>query len=467
MSLRLNQLTRQVGSQLPTLLVLLALAGIGYYGYRTEWRAPRFAALWGGGAPAEKSEGANGQGGHSASEPKLTVTPDPAAPKPPNPANSCPIAGVLIQFPSAALVRNVGIQFAQVRETPLAAHVTAPAEIDYDQTRVAQLPPRVPGIVWRVEKDAGDPVKKGDLLALVDALRVGEAKAEFLQALVQFDLRTKTEENLRVAGTAVPGRQLQEAEASLREARVRRDNTQQALANLGLPIQVEELTKLSAEERTRRVRFLGLPESVSKDLDPEATANLLPVKAPFEGIVAERHAATGEVVESSKPLFVVADVRRMWVMIDVRMEDADRIERGQAVAFYPDGHPGEVAQGTIDAINTAINEKTRTLRVRVVVDNPREHWRARTFGAAQITVRDIPKALVVPNEAIQEEGSCHAVFVRLTDTTFQAREVRLGVRDDKVTEVLSGVKLGETVATTGSHVLKSEILKGKLGSDND
>lgn len=102
-----------------------------------------------------------------------------------------------------------------------------------------------------------------------------------------------------------------------------------------------------------------------------------------------------------------------------------------------------------------------------MVENPKAHWRARTFGSATIALRD-PTAptTVVPVEAVQREGECRYVFVRADDTTFEMRAVRLGVRGPKWVEVTDGVRPGEAVAAAGSFVLKSEVLKGRLADDH-
>jgi cobalt-zinc-cadmium efflux system membrane fusion protein len=115
-------------------------------------------------------------------------------------------------------------------------------------------------------------------------------------------------------------------------------------------------------------------------------------------------------------------------------------------------------------ISTAVDDQTRTLRVRADIENPEGRLRDMTFGKAEITVRQTPDAIVVPNEAIQWEGCCYVVFVRLTDDIFQTRKVKLGAKDSVFTEVLVGAMPGEVVVTTGSHVLKSEILKSNLGA---
>ena len=437
-------------TRLPTFLILLALAAIGYWGYRTEWRIPGFSAT------GEKET-------DGLAEPADTAGLRVLAPESVN--DDCPLDQTRLQFPSAEAVRRAGIRVAPTEEKPLTEALSAPAEVDYDPTRVARLASPVPGRVWRVETEVGQRVRKGDVLALVDAVDVGKTKADFLEALTQLDLKAKTAARLREAAGAVAGRQVLEAEAALRDARIRLFNAEQALVNLGLPIKGQEVEQLPEEELAARVRFLGLPPEIVKSLDSEmATSNLLPLKAPFDGIVAERQVAPGEIVDASKILFIVADLSRVWIVMSVRQEDVDKLRLGQAVAFQPDGHPGEgLVQGEVSWISTTVDERTRTMRARAVVSNPGEHLRARTFGAARITIRDAPKAAVVPSEAVQQEGNCRFVFVRDAAQVFQVRQVQAGIVSGRFTEIQTGLRPGEFVATTGSFFLKSELLKGRLG----
>ena len=140
-----------------------------------------------------------------------------------------------------------------------------------------------------------------------------------------------------------------------------------------------------------------------------------------------RAIVVGEVVSPSEATFVVADVRRMWILLDVRKEDANLVRLGQNVAFSADGIPGQV-QGQIDWISTEVDQYARTLQVRAEVNNPsldsaspastgadqgeRRLLRARTFGTGEIRIRDNPQAVVVPSEAVQFDGVSHIVFVR-------------------------------------------------------
>ena len=193
--------------------------------------------------------------------------------------------------------------------------------------------------------------------------------------------------------------------------------------------------------------------------------------------MVERNVVPGEVIDPAKTLFVVADLSRVWVLADVRTEDADRVVVGQRLAFTADGHSGEALAGPVVWTSTSVDPRTRTLRARAEIANPGTHWRAGTFGTARITLRaDAAPTAVVHPDAVQREGTCRYVFVRLDETTFEVRAVRLGVRGEADVpresggtraeprvEVLEGVRPGEQVVTTGSFILKAELLKDQLG----
>jgi len=399
---------------------------------------------------------------NSPDEPVISKSQDPKSA--PDPA-LCQTHHLRVQFASPAAIKKAGIQLAAVEERPMVASVPASAEVEYDPTRLAQLSGRTIGAIWRIEKQIGDPVKKGDILCLIDAAEVGRAKSEFLQALAQVDLRSRSLK--RIQSSADQGfrtqTELQEAEAALREAKIRVLSSQQALSNLGLSVRPEDLAGLPEDQASEKLRFLGLPEESKKNLTT-ATANLLPVIAPFDGVVISQQGVAGELADPGKPIYGVADPRRMWILLDVRLEDASGLAIGQAVHFRPDGSADEVVVGKIHWLSTSVDEKTRTVKVRAEVDNPDGRLRAHTFGSARIVTRRDEKAIALPDEAIQWEGCCSIVFVRLTDEIFQTRKVRLGTRNRGYTEVLVGVLPGEVIVTTGSHVLKSDILKSKLGA---
>jgi len=196
----------------------------------------------------------------------------------------------------------------------------------------------------------------------------------------------------------------------------------------------------------------------------EDTGTLHRVVAPFPGIVVDRAAVVGEVVDPSAPLFSVADVSRMWALVDVYETEAREIRVGQPVVVRADALPGEAFAGRINWVSSAVDPRTRTLRVRAELENPEGRLKANMFAEAAVSVRETAPAVVVPKAAVQWEGCCNVVFVRESDTVFSPHKVLLGADTGTVYEVLSGLDAGEKVVTQGSFLLKTELLKGSIGA---
>lgn len=362
---------------------------------------------------------------------------------------------------------QVGIRIEPVTRRKIRHTLTVNGVTGYDQDRLAQLSVRVPGHVWRVQKKVGEVIRHGDCLAIIDAVQVGEAKTEFLQAVVNMELKAKTLERLKRVANEVAERSLRQAEAEEREARLRLLSSQQKLINLGLPIKLEEMKSCTDSELAARIRTIGLPPEVVAMLDPQTTtANLIPLTAPFDGIVIGRAATVGEIVSPESTQFVVADIDRMWITVEVRKEHAGLVRIGQSIDFLADGASASVV-GTIDWISTELNEATRTLSVRASVPNPvleegphtsnRRLLKANTFGIGKIVLRETPHAVAVPTPSVQFDGEKYFVFVR-TPSGFVRRDVRLGPAEEGFTEIQEGLADGEVVVSGGSHVLKAELL---------
>jgi cobalt-zinc-cadmium efflux system membrane fusion protein len=501
---------------IPNLVILLALGALAVWGHHNDWKLPRFSELNGsagrdkdnwcaehavpetfcvecnpGRWPRARAVGwCAVHGVHECpwEHPEIAQLPSVEAVSPAalerarlalafaeRPANSrkCKLFLRRIQFASEEVVARAGIDVVPVWEAPVTEAVSANGEVTYEPTRVARLSSRVRGTVWRVDKVAGQAVKKGGVVALVDAAQVGKAKGEFLQSIAQFALRTKTlaalEEGSRKGVT--PDATLRAGQAAYQEAEIRVMAAEQTLANLGLRVRSEDFKDLATAEAARRVRFLGLPDAAIKSLEPKATANLLPLIAPLDGVLISRQVVAGEGVDDSRTLFVIADTRRMLLTLHVRQEDARLVARGQAVRFRPDGLAGlPEATGAVAWVSTGVDRRTRTVEVRAELDNASGQLRDGTFGAGKVILRHEEQAVVVPSDAVQWEGDCFVVFVRDkhylepgAPKVFHTRTVRPGAKDGGNTEIIAGVLPGELVVSKGSSVLRSELLKNNLG----
>ena len=379
-----------------------------------------------------------------------------------------------IQFASPEAVEKVGVDIAIVGERPVVETISANGEIGYDQTRMARFSSRVPGTVWRVQKQVGDRVFKGEVLALIDAAEVGRLKSELLQAVSQVRLKGDNVERLRpLAGNAVPQREFLEVQTEADAARIQMHRAQQALVNLGLPVELNDILKLSSDELAKRVQFLGLPSDVMAGLDPqETTSNLLPVRSSLDGVVVKRNAVDGEVVDSKTELFDVADTSRLWLTLNLRQDDAKYVSLGQKVLFRASGSANEPdSQGTVGWISTDADDVTRTVKVRVDLSNPDGKLRTNTFGTGRIVLREEPKSIVIPSDAIHWDGTCNVVFVRDKNfmqpgapKVFHVRSVRPGVKENDTTEIVAGLFPGEVIASKNSVVLEAQLLKANLGA---
>ncbi len=441
-----------------SLLTTASLVAVGWLGHSTHWTFGLAGHAAAHGAPGEHAGHAEHAG--SGAEGASVDGPEDAAPG-------------TVRFSSREALERTGIEVVPVERRPMVSELEVAGVVDYDERRTAQLSSRVGGSIWRVEKHLGDVVRKGEVLLVIDSQEVGRLKAEFLNALVTFESRREQMAILEEVQGAVMGRQLREARAALREARIHLVNDEQALVNLGLPVAIADYEALVDEARAERIRTVGLPEGLLTELnDDVVTSNLLPLGAPFDGIVVGRDAVVGEVVEAAKPIFEVADVSRMILALKVDKEDAGKVAIGQPVRFRPDGSDEEYFS-RITWISTEVDQATRTLQVRAEVDNiqtlpaaTQAGLRAHTFGSGKIEIDRRGTAIVVPSQSVQWDGSRWVVFIPSGDVAFTACEVQPGVREGNVVEIVGDPSGGtlERVVGAGSHVLKSQVLLERIES---
>jgi cobalt-zinc-cadmium efflux system membrane fusion protein len=510
----------------PTLVVIALLAGVAAWGHSTDWKLPKFSALLsGGGEKDAANQCIEGESGwckeHNVPEAEciecnakllapltdygwcaehgisqctlehpdiaqLKEAPEVSAadrdrasralallPRVEN-NSRCKHYQTRIQFASVAAIEKAGIDIAVVDRQHMVEAIAANGQVVYDELRTAHLASRVAGTVWRVEKQLGDEVHKGDVLALVESADVGRVKAELLQAISQLRVKQAVVDRLQPLARdgAIPGKQLQEAAAALEQAKLNLLGAEQVLVNLGLPTASDDWAALSIQQIAKKLQLLGVPETIAERLDETSvSSNLFPLRTPLDGVLVECKVVSGETVDTSTVNFVVSDVRRMWLVLDVRQEDANLLSLGQTVVFRSaDRKEDAPRKGNIAWISTAADDKTRTVKVRVDLANTDGQLRANTFGAGQIVLRDEPEAIVVPNEAVHSDGDCKLVFVRDKDffkegspKFFHVREVRLGAQDAANTEIIAGLLPGEVIACKNSVVLEAQLLKSNLG----
>jgi cobalt-zinc-cadmium efflux system membrane fusion protein len=190
---------------------------------------------------------------------------------------------------------------------------------------------------------------------------------------------------------------------------------------------------------------------------------LIAVTSPINGSVIERTATQGEVVSTDKTLFTVADLSALWVVIDIYEKDLGRLRTGTAVKVRTTAYPDRNFKGVISYIGEIMDEKTRTVKARVVVENAGRLLKPGMFATVLIEAAGGTEQLItVPEEAVFLDGSRNYVFIQAAPEKFEMREIAVGRTLGKRLEVIGGLTKGEPVAVKGAFILKSELKKGEL-----
>ena len=369
-----------------------------------------------------------------------------------------------LEFESREAMSAAGVSTVLVEQRSIVECIEAPGHVTYDQRVMSRLSSRASGTVWSVEKRLGDIVSKGDVLAVVEAIEIGKLKAEFLDRLALCEAKAETLKRLEQASAAIPAARIRDAQLNLRESRIHLLTAEQTLCNLGIPLRMKEFEALSDTERATRIQFLGIPQQITSRLDPEiATNNLVPVIAPIDGVVINHEAGEGEWADPSKPLFEIADLRRMWIRLEVSRDRAADIRLGQKIEFQGDGTSTTV-HCQVSWISTEINKSDRVLEVRAEFENPRldmgqdtpvQHrlLRANVGGVGRICVRNCPRAVAVPCQCLHRDAQGAVVFVQDSETTFTAVRVERGACDGEYVEICGPVAPGASVVCNGVELL--------------
>ena len=340
------------------------------------------------------------------------------------------------------VAEKVGLKLIELETRIVNERLFANAETRFPPDKFARVAPRVSGVVREVRSMIGREVAKGDVLAILDSPDFARAKGDYLQSLSRLKLRQKTyesEKSLYPRLTTV--KEMLEAETLLEEAKLEVSRSRERLATLGLGSD----------------QIVSVKET--RDSSPR-----MELAAPFDGVVVDAKAVPGEMAGPEKPLFSIADTSRMWLLIDVYESDLGRLESGQKVFFKVEGLAGQRFPGRIVALGSEVDDRTRTAKVYADVKNVRGLLRANMFGRAEIFVRPPEEKLLVPKEAVQNDGDCMLVFVTPSRDKFIPRKVEIGAVYEGGYEILGGLAAGEKVATTGSFLLKTEILRGQIGA---
>jgi cobalt-zinc-cadmium efflux system membrane fusion protein len=361
---------------------------------------------------------------------------------------------------AADAVEKYGIRIAPAARQLLLPTFVAPAKVAFNAESMAHVGTQITGRIIELRVNLGDEVKKGDPLLVIQSPEWGQSQSEYLQQLTaartaapSVDIARASYENIKRLYDETKG-------AALNEVRTREGELKVAEAAL----QAAESAVLAAESRLRQ---LGMEDeaiaalAASGKTDPRFT-----IYAPIEGQVVEREVTLGELVDpQQESLLVLADLSTLWILADVPEARGRDVAVGASVSVSSTSTDGPNLDGSVTFISPSLDQATRTLPVRIVVQNDGGTLRPGTFARAEIAVARPGNAsepvLAVPEAAIQTVEGRTAVFVAVEGeaNTFAARPITAGKMVGGMVPVLSGLAEGEPVVVAGSFLLKADLGK--------
>lgn len=314
-------------------------------------------------------------------------------------------------------VQNIGVRTALVETRDLSRVLNGLGRVDFNEERLARLHPKTSGWIEKLSVDeTGTRVNQDTILLNIYSPELVAAQQEYLVALNNW-------EAVRNSGA---GQMQQSARTILESARER-------LQLFDVPAhQIEEL------EQSRKIK------------------KQLHIHSPFKGRVMNIGAREGQYVSPKDELYLIADLSRIWVNVDVFEDELSWLKIGDRAEMRVRADPGRTYEGKVTFIHPIMNRKSRTVQVRLEFDNPDLLLKPGMFANVMLFVDPQPDAVVVPSEAIVRSGSREQLFVLREPGKFGPREVTLGVSAAGFTQVLSGVQAGERVVTSSQFLIDSE-----------
>jgi cobalt-zinc-cadmium efflux system membrane fusion protein len=340
-----------------------------------------------------------------------------------------------------SMLRDLRITTAAVESRRGGDDVSLLGELAVDERAYAEVGVPIGARVTRLLVGPGDAVRQGQALVDLDSPELGRLRADYLTAEARVTLAEAVLKRKRelAAERIAPMREVQEAEAAAAEARAAMRSAVAALSALGV----------------------AAPTAADGEKAPSSGFTL---QAPVTGTVIERAAVLGQMLDPSKPAFRIANLSSLWLTVHAFERDAVRISRGASARISFPALPGEVFRGSVTLIGGEVSKESRTVPVRIEVQNRGSRLRPGMSATAAVPVGSAATTvLAVPVASVQRVRNEWCVFLPKDNGVFEIRKIGRGRDLGGEVEVLTGLKPGETIVVDGAFLLKSHAEKREAG----
>ncbi len=320
-------------------------------------------------------------------------------------------------------LEQIDLKSVAVALRPLPIPLTFPAKVMLNDRNVAHISARVNGRIEKANAFVGDRAQRKDVLIEIYSQEFLTMQSEYVQA------------GERLKHTAEGTPDYGTAQAIYKSAR----------------------SKLSVVGSTT--------EEIDRLENEHTPQTYLRVRAPFSGTILNANARVGEFIQVGTELYTIADLTTLWVIADIYEKDLQLVHPPMAATVTVSAYAGKKFHGKLTTLYDVVDEKTRTVKARIEVDNTKGLLKPEMFAIVDVFSSNDKARLIIPAGAILGEADNQYVFAEKSDTTFEQRPVRLGAVTKDYVEVLSGLREGDRVVVQGGFFLKSELSKSAFGEE--
>ena len=324
-------------------------------------------------------------------------------------------------------------------------------QVQLDRTRTVDVVSTCAGRVDQVSKLLGEKVEKGDILAIIHSADLGQVKADFLEVQAKLELTQATFRR----------------EKELYEKKI---TSEADYLNALNELKASEASYVATD---RRLRLFGLgTEQIAGIKNEKENGDFadLVLRAPQAGTIIAQNISAGKMVETTESLYTIADLSNLWAWCDVYEKDLavlhEQFAKGQPLKAIVQvkAFAGNKFEGVVDLVGNLMDEHTRTVKIRVQVKNPESKLRPGMFAEVEVMIPSQGRMAVVPRNAIMSDAGENFLFQHWKEDLWARRDVTVGSIHGDFVEILSGIPKGATIVTGGAFMLKSDILREKMGA---
>ena len=344
------------------------------------------------------------------------------------------------------------MKVATVGRQAISSAIEMTGEVRFDERKVAHLAPRTEGIIRRVMVGLGDKVRKDQPLLELESLGLGEAESQYLEAQATLGLAKRSFER----------------QAALRADKV---TSEKEYLQAQQELEAAEIRSRAASERLRR---LGLSEAELQTLTQGGARRdpgRLVMRSPADGTILVLHAVPGEAArpDDKDSLMVIGDLSTLWIWADLFEDNLAEVTEHQSkgdlrAEVAVKAFPHQEFAGTLDFIGPTMEEATRTVKVRIELKNPAGKLRTGMFANVKLFLPGEEQALAAPRQAVLADEGRSFVFVHHHGDLYVRRPVVTGRAWGSWLEIKQGLSGGEKLVTDGCFLLKSDVLRSKMGA---